>query len=559
MPYNNANKVIIGNEVVIDLTGDTVTAEKMFLGVTAHAANGQQITGTYNPVKLADVSNASVTTTQRTVSLTWSDPADVVIEGTTFAQWAGTKVVRKAGSAPADETDGTVVCDNKTRGAYASTAFVDNNVDYDTVYYYRFFPYSTDGVYTTGTALSVTPTRTAITTVPSQNGTLTYDGTEKTASWNNFDSTQLTVSGDTGTNAGDYTASFTPTENYQWSDGTRTAKTASWTIGKAAGSITLSANAVTLDADHLSATVTVSDATGTVTVSSADTTVATATLEGNTITISSPSEKSGTAAVTVSVAAAANYEATTATITVTGAFLKIVTWAGGTEDEINAMLEAAFNGQINLSDYWNLNDKRVIHHSAMAATGVGESHAAQDRVWVIMDTGENSGYVFEDGTPVHFVVGMEEGFNETGYMNSSNTNAGSWHGCARRTWCNNVLPGSFSEKSRKFFKPFKTITAETYNGSTLKTSVDNFALFAEKEIFGTRTYSNATEANALKQIKYYEVTANRIKNVNGAAAYWWERSPYSGGSSSFCSVTSHGTANRSDASSPRGLAPFGCI
>ena len=144
-------------------------------------------------------------------------------------------------------------------------------------------------------------------------------------------------------------------------------------------------------------------------------------------------------------------------------------------------------------------------------------------------------------------------------MNSTNTNAGSWHGCARRTWSNDVLPGSFSEKSRNFFKPFKTVTAETYNGSTLKTSVDKFAFFAEKEVFGTRTYSNATEAAALKQIKYYEVTANRIKNVNGSAAVWWERSPYSDDSNRFCIVNSNGSAYYNSAGSARGLAPFGCI
>jgi hypothetical protein len=239
--------------------------------------------------------------------------------------------------------------------------------------------------------------------------------------------------------------------------------------------------------------------------------------------------------------------------------LDIVSWANGTEDEIAAMLEAAFAGTINLSDYWSVNDERVFHHSAMAATGVGESHAAQDQTWVIMDTGENSGYVFEDDTPVHFVVGMKNGFNETGYMNSTNTNAGSWHGCARRTWSNDVLPGSFSEKSRNFFKPFKTVTAETYNGSTLKTSVDKFAFFAEKEVFGTRTYSNATEAAALKQIKYYEVTANRIKNVNGSAAVWWERSPRSDASGSFCDVNSNGTATSNNAGSARGISLFGCI
>lgn len=242
-----------------------------------------------------------------------------------------------------------------------------------------------------------------------------------------------------------------------------------------------------------------------------------------------------------------------------GGNIPIVSWADGTEDQIGAMLDAAFAGKINLSDYWSVGDERVIHHSAMAATGVGESHAEQDQTWVIMDTGENSGYVFEDDTPVHFVVGMKDCLNEKGYMNSSNTNAGSWEGCARRTWCNNVFRAAIPATLRGIFKQFKTVTAETYNGSTLKTSLDYFALFAEKEIFGTRTYSNTTEANALKQIKYYEVTANRIKNVNGAAAYWWERSPRSGGSGTFCRVGSDDSAGASNAGDTRGLAPFGCI
>lgn len=40
------NKVIFGTDVQIDLTEDTVTADKLLEGVTAHAANGEQITGT---------------------------------------------------------------------------------------------------------------------------------------------------------------------------------------------------------------------------------------------------------------------------------------------------------------------------------------------------------------------------------------------------------------------------------------------------------------------------------------------------------------------------------
>lgn len=42
--YNN--KVEIGNDVIIDLTSDTVTAAKLAQGYTAHDASGAPITGT---------------------------------------------------------------------------------------------------------------------------------------------------------------------------------------------------------------------------------------------------------------------------------------------------------------------------------------------------------------------------------------------------------------------------------------------------------------------------------------------------------------------------------
>ena len=40
------NKVVYGSEVLIDLTGDTVKADKLLSGYTAHGANGELITGT---------------------------------------------------------------------------------------------------------------------------------------------------------------------------------------------------------------------------------------------------------------------------------------------------------------------------------------------------------------------------------------------------------------------------------------------------------------------------------------------------------------------------------
>ena len=40
------NKVVYGNNTLIDLTADTVTADKILKGYKAHAASGEQITGT---------------------------------------------------------------------------------------------------------------------------------------------------------------------------------------------------------------------------------------------------------------------------------------------------------------------------------------------------------------------------------------------------------------------------------------------------------------------------------------------------------------------------------
>lgn len=39
------NKVIYGDQPLIDLTDDTVNSEKLKIGATAHAANGQVISG----------------------------------------------------------------------------------------------------------------------------------------------------------------------------------------------------------------------------------------------------------------------------------------------------------------------------------------------------------------------------------------------------------------------------------------------------------------------------------------------------------------------------------
>lgn len=56
---NNYSKIIFGGQVLMDLTADTVVADKLLKGYTAHGANGEAITGTCP----FDVDSSEVTAT----------------------------------------------------------------------------------------------------------------------------------------------------------------------------------------------------------------------------------------------------------------------------------------------------------------------------------------------------------------------------------------------------------------------------------------------------------------------------------------------------------------
>ena len=73
-----------------------------------------------------------------------------------------------------------------------------------------------------------------INTIPSQISLLSYDGSVKSPTWNNYDPTQLLVSGTTSAvEAGSYTVHFTPNKNFTWADGSTNSKETTWAIQKA--------------------------------------------------------------------------------------------------------------------------------------------------------------------------------------------------------------------------------------------------------------------------------------------------------------------------------------
>ena len=189
----------------------------------------------------------------------------------------------------------------------------------------------TEREYTRTTTFNVTVERQTISAVPSQSGTLTYTGSALSPSWTGYDSTKMTIGGDTvKTDAGSYNATFTPTANYRWSDGTTGAKTVAWSIGKAAGSLSLSPASITVDAENPTATFTITRAgNGAISISNSATGICTATLSGNVVTVTGLA--SGSATITVNVAEGSNHLApASATCPVTVNFVHIygVEWDG---------------------------------------------------------------------------------------------------------------------------------------------------------------------------------------------------------------------------------------
>lgn len=186
------------------------------------------------------------------------------------------------------------------------------------------------GMWTDGTTAAKTIKwtigRATIAAVPAQSGTLVYDGNPKTPSWNTaYDSAKMTVSVTAATNAGTYSATFTPTSNYKWSDGSTGGKTASWTIGKAANSVTNSPSSIVLKSSAKTATFTVNrKGNGTITATSNNTSVAkikSINQSTGVVTVESVNDTTGMAKITVKVAEGTNYKAASdTTVNVTATF-----------------------------------------------------------------------------------------------------------------------------------------------------------------------------------------------------------------------------------------------
>lgn len=390
--------------------------------------------------------------------------------------------------------------------------------------------YTENGVTKTATT-SVTVNRKTISAVPSQSGTLTYNGGSQSPTWNNYSTTQLTIGGTTsGTNAGSYTATFTPKSNYRWADGTTTAKSVSWSIGKAAGSLSISPTSMTLDTTTKSKTITVTrSGDGTISAVSSNTAAATVSVSGNTVTVTG--KANGSATITISVAAGANYTAPTSkTCAVTVSFLK----DNFADNDWSAIIAACHSGSVPSTWVVGNSKTMTINGTSYQIDIIGKNH----------DT-------YASGGKAPLTFQLHDCYADTKAMNSSNTNSGGWTSCAMRSTHLPAILALMPTEVRSGIREVNKLTSAGSQSSTINTTADKLFLLSEVEIFGSTSHSAAGEGT---QYDYYKAGNSKVKNRNGSAASWWERSPYASYSTRFCLVNGNGGANYITASDARCVA-----
>ena len=569
------------------LTDGTVYYYKFFPYTTTNTYTENEdceFTATPNAPTMGNVSGMSATPAGNgKLAIKWTDPAATIVDdGLTLATWEKTVVVVKEGeyATSPDDEDAAYTYTSTTRNAHASAPLTVTGLTNGTTYYVSFFPVSTDGAVNVNASNRITgeANRMVIATVPSQSGSLTYNGSAQTPTFSNYDTNKMTLSVTGQTNAGTYSASFTPKDDYMWSDETTTAKTVNWTINKAAGSLSVNPQTVTLDMEHPTAQITVTRAgDGAISAVSNNTGIVTVNVSGNVITVNNVNQTSGDTTITVKVAAGTNYTAPAdKTVTVNAEFVSDVL----NENSWEVIKAVSDSGQGD--NYWDVGDtKTIVINGKVGATTF--SNLSIDAFII----GFHHNASREGNNRIHFqlgkiggkMVGLIDSRYNNSYsngnfcMNTSNTNSGGWNNSyMRKTILGNTntptsplansLMAALPADLRAVMKSVTKYTDNTGNASNVSGNVtattDYLWLLAEFEVQGKRTYANQYEQNFQQQYAYYSAGNSKVAyrhSATGSTAYWWLRSARCNSYYYFCGVSTDGSANLNSANWSYALLP----
>lgn len=222
------------------------------------------------------------------------------------------------------------------------------------------------------------------------------------------------------------------------------------------------------------------------------------------------------------------------------------------------------------ANFWSVGDCKEVTMNGKVSDGLTLTNYS---AWVYIigfnhnAEREGNGIAFQgfkatkNGTPVCLT---DSGYNNNKAsgtwfnMNNTNTNSGGWQASLMRKNVMPLIKAAFPSDLKAVIKPSTIFTTQGSGNGACAATEDEVFLLAEYEVFGTHKYASSQEPNYLKQYSYYSAGNSKVKYSHAtlhAAAIWWERSPYFGGSASFCSVGTDGSAGSGIATGSSGVSP----
>jgi hypothetical protein len=135
---------------------------------------------------------------------------------------------------------------------------------------------------------------------------------------------------------------------------------------------------------------------------------------------------------------------------------------------------------------------------------------------------------------------LHDCYADRNMMNGGNTNSGGWTSCEMRSTHLPAILALMPTEVQNGIQEVNKLTSEGSRSTTISTTADKLFLLSEIEIFGNITYSASGEGT---QYAYYKAGNSKVKNYNGSANYWWQRSPRIGNYTSFCAASNSGLAD----------------
>ena len=136
-------------------------------------------------------------------------------------------------------------------------------------------------------------------------------------------------------------------------------------------------------------------------------------------------------------------------------------------------------------------------------------------------------------------------------MHSTASNARGWTQCSMRVEHLPTILKQMPADVQSGIREVNKISSSGGKSPSLETTKDNLFLLSEVEVFGSSSNSLSGEGT---QYDYYKAGNSTVKNFNGSAYDWWERSSSAGSSRYYCNVKSTGSPVNSSANVIRGVA-----